>query len=100
MVSFEAYGDDEVVIKASELVTDFNPSTGWRVQGNFKDEIDREKIRIWEYRLNPELFKGYNPFCAVNILHDRLFIEYEKQILKDFHLILIIGSRSICSAQP
>lgn len=45
---------------------------------NFKDEIDREKIRIWEYRLNPELFKGYNPFCAVNILHDRLFIEYEK----------------------
>ena len=75
MVSFEAYGDDEVVIKASELVTDFNPSTGWRVQGNFKDEIDREKIRIWEYRLNPELFKGYNPFCAVNILHDRLFIE-------------------------
>ena len=78
MVSFEAYGDDEVVIKASELVTDFNPSTGWRVQGNFKDEIDREKIRIWEYRLNPELFKGYNPFCAVNILHDRLFIEYEK----------------------
>lgn len=80
MVSFEAYGDDEVVIKASELVTDFNPSTGWRVQGNFKDEIDREKIRIWEYRLNPELFKGYNPFCAVNILHDRLFIEYEKQI--------------------
>lgn len=78
MVSFEAYGDDAVVIKASELVTDFKPSTGWRVQGNFKDEIDREKIRIWEYRLNPELFKGYNPFCAVNILHDRLFIEYEK----------------------
>lgn len=38
MVSFEAYGDDEVVIKASELVTDFNPSIGWRVQGNFKDE--------------------------------------------------------------
>lgn len=78
MVSFEAYGDDAVVIKTSELVTDFKPSTGWRVQGNFKDEIDREKIRIWEYRLNPELFKGYNPFCAVNILHDRLFIEYEK----------------------
>ena len=35
-------------------------------------------MRIWETRLNPEEFKGYNPFCAVNILHDRLFIEYEK----------------------
>lgn len=73
MVSFEAYGDDEVVIKASELVTDFNPSTGWRVQGNFKDEIDREKIRIWEYRLNPELFKGYNPFCAEYITRQVIY---------------------------
>ncbi len=24
------------------------------------------------------MFRGYNPFCAVNILHDRLFIEYDK----------------------
>ena len=23
-------------------------------------------------------YRGYNPFCAVNILHDRLFIEYDK----------------------
>ena len=38
----------------------------------------RVLIHGGEYRLNPELFKGYNPFCAVNILHDRLFIEYEK----------------------
>lgn len=38
----------------------------------------RVLIHGGKYRLNPELFKGYNPFCAVNILHDRLFIEYEK----------------------
>ena len=24
------------------------------------------------------MFRGYNPFCAVNIIHDRLFIEYAK----------------------
>lgn len=78
MISYEAYGDGEVAIKASEIVNDFRPSTGWRAQENFNENIDRKKICIWEYRLDPELFKGYNPFCAVNILHDRLFIEYEK----------------------
>lgn len=78
MISYEAFGDGEVVIKASEQVFDFKSSTGWRMQADFNEEIDREKIRIWEYCLAPELFQGYNPFCAVNILHDRLFIEYEK----------------------
>lgn len=78
MISYEAYGDGEVVIKASEQVTDFSPSTGWRMQMSFGEKLDRDRIRIWEYRLEPELFRGYNPFCAVNILHDRLYIEYEK----------------------
>ncbi len=78
MISYEAYGDGEVIIKASEEVTDFTPSAGWRVQGDMNEEINKEKLRIWEYRLEPEFFRGYNPFCAVNILHDRLFIEYEK----------------------
>lgn len=78
MISYEAFGDGEVVIKASEQVYDFKPSTGWRMQADFNEKPDREKIRIWEYCLAPELFQGYNPFCAVNILHDRLFIEYDK----------------------
>ena len=42
------------------------------------DGTAREEIRIWEYDLDPDMFRGYNPFCAVNILHDRLFIEYDK----------------------
>ena len=73
MISFEAYGDGDVIVRASEKVTDFIPSEGWMLR--MPEDGD---IRIWEYDLDPDLFRGYNPFCAVNILHDRLFIEYDK----------------------
>ena len=73
MVSYEAYGDGDVVVRASEEVTQFIPSEGWMLRVE-----DPESVRIWEYDLDPDMFRGYNPFCAVNILHDRLFIEYDK----------------------
>ena len=77
MISYEAYGDGDVVISASEEVKDFIPSEGWMlVRG--RGAVQPEDVRIWEYDLDPDLFRGYNPFCAVNILHDRLFIEYDK----------------------
>lgn len=78
MVCFEAFGDGEVIVKASEAATDFKVSTGWRKCFNPASKENVDEIEIWEHRLNPEKFKGYNPFCAVNILHDRLFIEYDK----------------------
>jgi hypothetical protein len=77
MILYEAAGDDKVVIKASVEVEDFIPSVGWRMFGA-REEPSDEKINIWELSLNPEDFKGYNPFCAVNIIHDRLFIEYDR----------------------
>ncbi len=73
MISYEAYGDGDVIVRASEKVTDFIPSEGWMLR-----MPEEENIRIWEYDLDPDMFRGYNPFCAVNILHDRLFIEYDK----------------------
>lgn len=79
MISYEAYQNDEVIIKASVEVKEFKPSTGWRLtRGFIKNPPPTEHIKVWEIELNPEEFKGYNPFCAVNILHDRLFIEYDK----------------------
>ncbi len=79
MISYEAYPGEEVIIKASVEVKDFKPSVGWRLFHGFRDlPPEATKIRVWEIELNPEDFKGYNPFCAVNILHDRLFIEYDK----------------------
>lgn len=80
MISYEAYQGEEVIIKASVEVKDFKPSVGWRLfPFEWKGEAGTaEGIRIWEIELDPEDFKGYNPFCAVNIIHDRLFIEYDK----------------------
>ncbi len=78
MVSYEAFGDGDVIIRASEEVKDFVPSEGWSLRFGPGEGAGAESIRIWEYDLDPDLFRGYNPFCAVNILHDRLFIEYDK----------------------
>lgn len=77
MIRYEACGDGPVVLRASEEVTAFTPSTGWRLQG-FGPGREPAQARIWAHRLSPDMFRGYNPFCAVNILHDRLFIEYDK----------------------
>lgn len=77
MVCFEAFGDGDAIIKASVIATSFVPSTGWELTPQGAG-IAPEGVRIWETKLNPDDFRGYNPFCAVNILHDRLFIEYDK----------------------
>ena len=77
MVCYEAVEKGTVVIKASEQVTEFEPTTDWQLTGRFGSEPSAD-VSVWCHRLDPEMFKGYNPFCAVNIIHDRLFIEYDK----------------------
>ena len=77
MISYEAFGDGDVILRASEEVTEFIPSEGWMLFRG-PGAVPEGEPRIWEYDLDPDLFRGYNPFCAVNILHDRLFIEYDK----------------------
>ena len=78
MICYEAFGDGEVVIKASEIVEQFEKSTGWRKSPGFNKIENEDLVQIWQIKLDPDIFRGYNPFCAVNILHDRLFMEYEK----------------------
>ena len=78
MISYEAEEPGKAIIRASEEVKDFFPSTGWRMQRGFGQKKDLSGVKIWAHRLDPDMFRGYNPFCAVNILHDRLFIEYDK----------------------
>lgn len=79
MITYEAFGDGEVVIKASYEAKDFKKSEGWNLT-RYSPEVKQEvnHTRVWEVTLDPDEFRGYNPFCAVNILHDRLFIEYDK----------------------
>ena len=80
MISYEAAGDGPVIIRASEEVKDFKPSEGWMLHREFgrATPAGGQGEKVWEHDLDPDMFRGYNPFCAVNILHDRLFIEYEK----------------------
>lgn len=77
MVVYEAFGDGEVIIKASEVVTEFEESFSWRRSMSFEAGPD-ENLHIYRHELDANMFMGYNPFCAINMLHDRLFIEYEK----------------------
>ena len=46
MISYEAAGDGEVLIKASEKVTDFFPSEGWNLAARPGGEVNPD-IRIW-----------------------------------------------------
>jgi hypothetical protein len=78
MICYEAAEGEDVIIKASVVVTKFKPSVGWRLAGFMSTEPLPETIKVWEIEIDPEDFKGYNPFCAVNIIHDRVFIEYAK----------------------
>lgn len=86
MILFTAAEGEEVHVRASEQVTDFTVSRGWKLEAlpEFSKktlrsaEAETDGPRIYAHALDPDMFRGYNPFCAVNILHDRLFIEYDK----------------------
>ena len=77
MVVYEAVPGEEVIIKASEEVTEFKKSEGWEMR-RIGIEADFDKVRIWEAKIDPDKYRGYNPFCAINMIHDRLYIEYDK----------------------
>ena len=60
-MSFEAFGDGEAIIKASVIADTFSVSEGWNLRIPGLGKNLPEGMRIWETRLNPEEFKGYNP---------------------------------------
>jgi hypothetical protein len=73
MVSYEAAGDGEVVIKATEVATGFSRSTEFRLgRRRYDDEEDEgEEPIIWEHAFAGEIFHGYNPCGGSNALHDK-----------------------------
>lgn len=78
MICYEAVEKGSVIIKASEEVTDFYKTDDWQYWGFETPVKERKEISVWSHKLDPDMFRGYNPFCAVNIIHDRLFIEFAK----------------------
>ena len=77
MISYEAAGDGEVIIKASVVAKNFERSTDWNIYGFGLPVPEKEPV-VWQTKLDPDEYRGYNPFCSMNILHDRLYIEYDK----------------------
>ena len=78
MICYEAAEGEEVIIKASVIAKNIKPSVGWSYGGFMSPGPVPAGMKVWEIDLDPEDFKGYNPFCAVNIIHDRFFIEYDR----------------------
>ncbi|MFB3777183.1 MAG: right-handed parallel beta-helix repeat-containing protein [Bryobacteraceae bacterium] len=80
MISYEAAPGAKVIIKASAVLKDWKPSTGFAMGGRRGDPgaQDPGKLRIWETRLDPKLFAddGYNPFAMVNVIQDRYWLNY------------------------
>jgi hypothetical protein len=74
MISYEAAPGAKVVVKGSEVVTDWKPSDGW----NFGIDAETHKpVKAWELKLTPEMFPdGYNPFEVDNVLGDKTWLRY------------------------
>jgi len=79
MISYEAAGDGEAIIKGSVVATKFAPSTEWQV--NMPDGV---RPPVWKVKLNPADFPGYNPFGAMNIIHDRIYVVYGSTPMKTY----------------
>lgn len=85
MICYEAVKKGTVIIKASEQITDFEPSTDWQLRPFGAQALQgSDKLKVYCHRLSPDMFRGYNPFCAINLIHDRLFIEYDKTDMTTF----------------
>ncbi|MBP7401027.1 MAG: right-handed parallel beta-helix repeat-containing protein [Clostridia bacterium] len=74
MIVYEAAGDGEVVIKASEVATAFTRSTEYAIE----DDDDGTEPVIWEHRIDIEKFKGYNPFGIDNCIHEKQWLRYTR----------------------
>ena len=77
MICYEAAKGESVVIKASVEAKKFKPSVGWNLVDRREFKEAPKGLKIWEIELDPEEFKGYNPFGMTNILHDYWFLRFD-----------------------
>ena len=72
MIIYEAAGDGEVLIKASEEITEFSRSLDYYIG---YDEDGTEPV-IWQHEIDPAMVMGYNPFAVINCIHERNWLDY------------------------
>ncbi len=74
MIGYEAARGAQVVVKGSDVATDWRPSEGWNF--GFNPETHKP-VKAWELKLTPEMFPdGYNPFEVDNVLGNRTWLRY------------------------
>ena len=82
MISYEAAPGAKVTVKGSAVVTDWQPSEGWRTG---IDPKTGEPVKAWQLQLNPELFPhGYNPFAVDNVIGNRYWINYANDNMANY----------------
>lgn len=74
MVAYEAAGDGEVLIKASEVAASFSRSLDYSID---EDDDETEPV-IWEHAFDGDMFHGYNPFGVVNCIHEKSWLRYAR----------------------
>lgn len=79
---YEAAGDGEVIIKASEVITDFCRSVDYSIE---RDTDGSEPV-IWEHTFNRDLFRGYNPFALINCIHEKNWLVYARTEMEPYLL--------------
>lgn len=81
-ISYEAAGDGDVIVKASEIVTDFARSEDYSIG---KDADGTEPV-IWEHTLDWKLFRDYNPFALINCIHEKNWLVYSRTEMEPYLL--------------
>jgi len=79
IVSYEAAGDGEVILSASEVVTQFGLCEEYSLA-----RFGGMDIPVYQYEIDPDIFRGYNPFTAVNIIHERGWLHYDQVDMDDY----------------
>lgn len=82
LISYERYGDEEVIIKGSIVLEKnrFETGKGWIYKSHeaYTNEDIQDTFKVWMYTFSGKEFSGYNPFGMMNILHDREYLQYQK----------------------
>jgi len=73
MISYEAAPGATVIVKASEVLTAWQPSLRPQRDGKISE------VRIWQHELQGALFpEGYNPFAMANVPGDWSWLDTKK----------------------
>ncbi len=80
MIYYEAEKNQTVIIKGSIITS----KERWKKSNGFNFPAPSYSIKdtsnVWQYSFNGNEFNGYNPFGMLNLMHDRSWLQYKKEV--------------------